>query len=127
MLLLDVVIRHDETVTKECAMAQKVRVLLIDDIDGSDAEETVTFALDGVTYEIDLNTKNAAKLRDAFAPWVGAARRSGGRKIAGRRGTARSGPSESQKIREWAKANGYQISDRGRVSAEIREAYAKAH
>src|SRR5690625_6764497 len=66
-------------------MAQKVRVLLIDDVDGTDAEETVTFALDGVTYEIDLNAKNAGKLRDAFAPWVGSARRGGGRKIAGRR------------------------------------------
>lgn len=108
-------------------MAQKVRVLLIDDVDGSDAEETVTFALDGVTYEIDLNAKNAAKLRDAFAPWVGSGRRSGGRKISGRRGTVSRGPSESQKIREWAKSNGYQVSDRGRVSAEIREAYAKAH
>src|SRR5699024_12117139 len=97
-------------------MAQKVRVLLIDDVDGTDAEETVTFALDGVTYEIDLNAKNAGKLRDAFAPWVGSARRSGGRKIAGRRGSARSGPSESQKIREWAKQNGYKVSDRGRVS-----------
>ncbi|QOR71415.1 Lsr2 family protein [Ruania alkalisoli] len=109
-------------------MAQKVRVLLIDDIDGSDAEETVTFALDGVTYEIDLNAKNAAKLRDDLAPWVGSARRSGGRKVSGRKvGGSRSGSSDAQKIREWAKANGYQVSDRGRVSAEIREAYAKAH
>ncbi|WP_159621181.1 histone-like nucleoid-structuring protein Lsr2 [Ruania rhizosphaerae] len=109
-------------------MAQKVRVLLIDDIDGSDAEETVTFALDGVTYEIDLNAKNAAKLRDDLAPWVGPARRSGGRKVSGRKaGGSRSGGSDAQKIREWAKANGYQVSDRGRVSAEIREAYAKAH
>ncbi|UFU07178.1 histone-like nucleoid-structuring protein Lsr2 [Ruania halotolerans] len=109
-------------------MAQKVRVLLIDDIDGSDAEETVTFGLDGVTYEIDLNAKNAAKLRDDLASWVGAGRRSGGRKSTGRKaGGARSGSSDAQKIREWAKQNGYKVSERGRVSAEIREAYAKAH
>ncbi|SEE92214.1 histone-like nucleoid-structuring protein Lsr2 [Ruania alba] len=109
-------------------MAQKVRVLLIDDIDGSDAEETVTFGLDGVTYEIDLNDKNAAKLRDDLAKWVGAGRRSGGRKTTGRRvGGSRSSGSDAQKIREWAKQNGYKVSERGRVSAEIREAYAKAH
>ncbi|UFU03512.1 Lsr2 family protein [Ruania suaedae] len=109
-------------------MAQKVRVLLIDDIDGTDAEETVTFALDGVTYEIDLNAKNAAKLRDDLAQWVGQARRAGGRKTSGRKASgSRAGGSDAQKIREWAKSNGYQVSDRGRVSAEIREAYAKAH
>ena len=108
-------------------MAQKVRVLLIDDVDGTDAEETVTFALDGVTYEIDLNAKNASEMRDALAPWVGVARRSGGRKTTGRKGAGRSNPSETRRIRAWAKENGYQVSDRGRVSAEIREAYAKAH
>ena len=65
-------------------MAQRVQVLLVDDIDNTDADETVTFALDGVSYEIDLNNANAAKLRDALAPWVGHARRSGGRKSTGR-------------------------------------------
>lgn len=108
-------------------MAQKVRVLLIDDVDGSDAEETVTFALDGVTYEIDLNAKNASDFREALAPWVGAARRSGGRKTTGRKAGSRSSSSETRRIRAWAKENGYQVSDRGRVSAEIREAYANAH
>lgn len=108
-------------------MAQKVRVLLIDDVDGSDAEETVTFALDGVTYEIDLNATHAADMREALAPWVGAARRSGGRKQTGRKSGGRSNSSETKRIRAWAKENGYQVSDRGRVSAEIREAYANAH
>ncbi|TDE94245.1 Lsr2 family protein [Occultella glacieicola] len=111
-------------------MAQKVRVLLIDDLDGSDAVETVTFALDGVTYEIDLNESNAAGIRESFASWIGHARRSGGRRSTGtaRRssGTSR-GASDAGKIREWARENGFQVSDRGRVSAEIREAYAKAH
>lgn len=111
-------------------MAQKVQVILIDDVDGGNADETVSFALDGVNYEIDLNAENAAALRDAFATWVGHARRVGGR--TGRRTrTARpaangSGPSNSE-IREWARNNGYEVSDRGRISAEIRDAYTAAH
>ncbi|WP_163543687.1 histone-like nucleoid-structuring protein Lsr2 [Occultella kanbiaonis] len=111
-------------------MAQKVRVLLIDDIDGSDAVETVTFALDGVTYEIDLNETNAAAIRESFASWVGHARRSGGRRstsTARRSSGSSRGNSDAGKIREWARENGFQVSDRGRVSAEIREAYAKAN
>ncbi|MGN6302567.1 MAG: histone-like nucleoid-structuring protein Lsr2 [Angustibacter sp.] len=113
-------------------MAQKVQVVLIDDIDGGDADETVTFALDGVTYEIDLNTDNAAKLRDALAVWVGNARRVSGRASTGRStsrssGRRSSGAEDSAAIREWAKDNGYQVSERGRISAEVREAYAKAH
>lgn len=110
-------------------MAQKVSVLLIDDVDGSEASETVTFALDGVSYEIDLNEKNAGKLRNAFAEWVGHARRSGGRRTtrAAGRPRSRGGSSDAAVIREWAVANGYQVSDRGRISAEVREAYDKAH
>ena len=64
-------------------MAQRVKIILEDDLDGSTADETVTFGLDGVTYEIDLSAANAAKLRDDFASWVGHARRSGGRKSTG--------------------------------------------
>lgn len=111
-------------------MAQKVQVILIDDVDGGNADETISFALDGVNYEIDLNAENAAALRDAFATWVGHARRVGGR--AGRRTRAAraaangSGPSNSE-IREWARNNGYEVSDRGRISAEIRDAYTAAH
>lgn len=115
-------------------MAQKVQVVLIDDIDGGDADETVTFALDGVTYEIDLNADNAAKLRDALAVWVGNARRVSGRSSSGRSSTSgrssgrrSSGGEDTAAIREWAKGNGYQVSERGRISAEVREAYAKAH
>ena len=63
-------------------MAQQVQVLLVDDIDGGKAAETVSFSLDGVSYEIDLSAKNAAKLRDALSTWVGHARRSGGRRAA---------------------------------------------
>lgn len=107
-------------------MAQKVRVLLIDDLDGSDASETISFALEGVSYEIDLNEENAAKLREDFATWVGNARRSGGRRATAKSGRAtRSG--DTGVIRAWARENGYQVNDRGRVAAEIREAYERAH
>ena len=110
-------------------MAQRVSIVLEDDIDGSVADETVTFALDGVTYEIDLNGKNAAALRDALAPYVGHARRSAGRRTAGRpaaggRGT---GKRDLGDVREWARSNGHQVSDRGRISAEVQAAYDKAH
>lgn len=112
-------------------MAQKIKVLLIDDLDGSDAEETISFAVDGVSYEIDLNEANAAELREAFARWTGHARKAGGRRTTGRRASAASASSSSGgdtgAIREWARANGYKVSDRGRVSAEVREAYAAAH
>ncbi len=111
-------------------MVQKVMVTLIDDVDGSPADETVLFSLDGVNYEIDLTTENAAKLRDALAPWVGHARRAGGRRTTARRprSSGRSGGSgDASKIREWARANGYTVSDRGRIPAEVAEAYAKAN
>ncbi len=109
-------------------MAQRVQVLLVDDLDGGEATETVSFALDGVTYEIDLSQDNAAKLRDNFSQWTGHARRSGGRKIAGRRsaagGTARK---DLNAIREWGRQNGFQVSDRGRVSGELQAAYERAN
>ncbi|MEU3618831.1 Lsr2 family protein [Streptomyces sp. NPDC006872] len=107
-------------------MAQKVEVTLIDDIDGKAATQTILFALDGKTYEIDLSDKNASKLRDALAPFVGV-----GRKVAGpRRAVRRLGSDksvvDSGSIREWARENGYEVNDRGRVPANVREAYEKA-
>ncbi|HET7735575.1 MAG TPA: Lsr2 family protein [Nocardioidaceae bacterium] len=109
-------------------MAQRVNVVLVDDLDGSDADETVTFALDGTEYEIDLNAAHAAKLRDAFAPYVGHARRVGGRRRRSannrRNGAAEATPAE---IREWARQNGWDVPDRGRVASEVREAYEAAH
>ena len=108
-------------------MAQKVQVLLVDDINGSEAAETVSFSLDGVSYEIDLTVGNAKKLRDDLASWVGHARRSGGRKSARRAtaGGARRG--DLGAVREWARNNGYKVSDRGRISADILAAYDKSH
>jgi hypothetical protein len=111
-------------------MAQRVNVVLVDDIDGSEAAETVTFALDGVDYEIDLSDKHAAELRDAFALYVGHGRRAGGRrKGAARRARAAGaqGGASAAEIRGWARANGWTVPERGRVSAEVREAYAAAH
>ena len=118
-------------------MAQKVNVVLVDDIDGNDAVETVTFALDGVEYEIDLSEDNANKLRESLSLYTGHGRRTGGRRRSGggsgeqkssrsRSAASNDGPSASE-IREWARANGHTVPDRGRVSAEVREAYAAAH
>jgi hypothetical protein len=109
-------------------MAQRVQVMLVDDIDGSTAVETVSFSLDGVSYEIDLTAANAKKLRNDLAPWVGHARRSGGRKSS-RRAGAVGGQRRSDlgAVRQWARKNGHQVSDRGRISAGILAAYDKAH
>lgn len=123
-------------------MAQKVTVHLTDDLDESEAAETVVFGLDGSTYEIDLNEEHAAQLRDAFAPYVGAARRAG--RPAGAKGGGRasgvsgaagstSGKAKSeqaarvQEIRDWGRANGHQVSDRGRLSAAVVQAYEAAN
>ncbi len=113
-------------------MAQKIHIVLEDDLDGSEAGETVSFGLDGTSYEIDLNEKNAAALRDALAPYVGHARKVGTAPRRARRGSAGSsasaagGPS-AKEIRDWARANGHDVPDRGRVSSEVREAYDAAH
>src|SRR5690349_11039164 len=107
-------------------MAQKVSIVLIDDIDGGDADETVSFALDGTSYEIDLASGNAAKLREALAPYVGHAR-----KVAGtRRGAAKksSAGGNTKDVREWARSNGWpDLGDRGRVPADVQTAYDAAH
>jgi hypothetical protein len=110
-------------------MAQKVTVTLVDDIDGSEAEETVEFGLDGATYQIDLSTDNAEALRDALADYVEHARRSGGRKRqvgrpAGRAPrTASADREQNQAIREWARKQGFKVSDRGRIPSEVVEAF----
>jgi hypothetical protein len=106
-------------------MAQHVQVVLVDDLDGGKAAETVSFALDGVSYEIDLSAKNAAKLRDAFGAWVGNARRAGGRR-GGRVRATRSTAGDLTAMREWGRKNGFKVSDRGRISAELQAAYRKA-
>jgi hypothetical protein len=108
-------------------MAQKVNIVLVDDLDGSEANETVSFGLDGTTYEIDLSEKNAGGLREALAPYVAGARKTaGGRR--GRKGSTTSnlGPSP-RLVRDWARSNGYEVSDRGRVPADVIAAYEAAN
>jgi len=106
-------------------MAQRVHVEMVDDLDGSEASQTVPFSLDGVTYEIDLSEDNATALRDELATYVSAARRVGGRKVRLATGQSLSGsPSgtdreRNRQIREWAQANGFEVADRGRLSSEI--------
>jgi hypothetical protein len=107
-------------------MAQRVQIILEDDFDGGEADETVGFGLDGTDYEIDLSSANASKLRDALAPWVASARKASGGRRSRRAARQPSGPGSAE-IRAWAQENGMQVSARGRVPAEIREAYAKAH
>ena len=113
-------------------MAQRVNIVLVDDIDGSDATQTVAFGLDGANYEIDLNDDNAAALREALAPYVGHGRKlgrgGGGAKRGGGRAAASSGTGASAKeIREWARDNGHAVPERGRIPADVREAYDAAH
>jgi nucleoid-associated protein Lsr2 len=108
-------------------MAQKVHIVLEDDLDGSDASQTVSFGLDGATYEIDLNDKNAAALRDALAKYVGHGRKVTGTRR-GRRSSASSNSTHSAKeIRDWARSNGHKVPERGRIPSTIREAFDAAH
>lgn len=109
-------------------MAQQHIVQLIDDLDGGKADETVSFGLDGSTYEIDLSAKNAAKLRDALANYVANGRRAaraGSRRGGATRGgsPARTPREQTAAIREWARANKYEIGEKGRIPAYILEAY----
>ena len=101
---------------------QKTIIKLVDDTDGSEAAETLTFGLEGASYELDLSDKNAKKLRDALAPWVAAARKTGGR-----RGRKTNGQLVDMKaVRVWAASNNVQVSIRGRVPASVIEQYQAA-
>ena len=104
-------------------MAQKVQTLFIDDIDGGEAEGTVRFGLDGTDYEIDLSAEHAEALRKALAPYLDAARRVPGSTArrpgrSGRRTASASG-ADPTAVREWAKSQGIEVKDRGRVPAEL--------
>ncbi|MEH0934369.1 histone-like nucleoid-structuring protein Lsr2 [Micromonospora psammae] len=110
-------------------MAKQIIHKLVDDLDGGDADETVKFALDGVQYEIDLSNSNAAKLREAFAQYIAHGTRvgRGGVVVGGRaargRGGATADREQNKAIRDWAKKNGKEISDRGRIPQEIVDEY----
>jgi hypothetical protein len=102
-------------------MAQKVEVLLLDDLDGSQADETVSFGIDGGQYEIDLSAEHASDLRSSLEAFVAAARKTGGRRQSRGSGRKGRGPGEpsSHEVREWAKEQGIQVSERGRIPAEV--------
>jgi hypothetical protein len=112
-------------------MAKKVTVTLVDDFDGDGAaDETVEFSLDGVSYEIDLSAKNAKKLREDLKQWIDSGRRVGGRRR-GRSGAPGRGRGsidreQSAAIRDWARRSGHKVSTRGRIPAEIIEAFHAA-
>lgn len=114
-------------------VAQKVETRLVDDLDGSTAVETVSFMVEGREYEIDLSAENAARLRDGLAEFVAAARRAGGGRRAATATTATTAApaprrasmdrEQAAAVREWARANGFEVSDRGRISAAVLTAY----
>jgi len=106
-------------------MAQKITVALEDDIDGGPADETVRFGLGGTDYEIDLSTKNANAFRRQLAPFIEHARRVG-RGPRRRPGRTASSRERSADIRAWAKDQGIEVSDRGRIPASVAEQYDAA-
>ena len=109
-------------------MAQKVNVLLVDDIDGSDAGETISFGLDGTRYEIDLNSDHAQELRGQLERYVKAARKvtgSAGRPARGRRTAAND--ARNKEIRDWAREQGLDVNERGRIPADIVAQYEAAN
>jgi Lsr2 len=107
-------------------MAQRTEIVLTDDIDGSPANETVSFGIDGVHYEIDLTAGHAAELRVALEPYIAVARKAGGppRRAAS---AARPARHDQSDVRTWARENGLQISGRGRIPAEVIARYEAAH
>ncbi|MCK1803060.1 Lsr2 family protein [Brevibacterium sp. R8603A2] len=115
-------------------MAREMKLMLTDDIDGSEAAETVSFSLDQHSYEIELSSANAAKLREALAPYIEKARRvasrqrsTGRHRTGGGAGASSRTGADTSTVRAWAKANGHDVSDRGRIPAEVFEAYDAAH
>jgi len=124
-------------------MAQRVQVLLVCDLHDNETEgtETIAFGLDGSSYEIDVCDQHGAQMRDAFASYVGAARRAGrsssdsssrqrGSRSNGRRSSGRSGSGDKQRVsevRDWARKNGHQVNERGRISGTVMAAYEAAH
>jgi len=113
-------------------MASKTRVILTDDIDGSEATQTITFAYQSVTYEIDLNDDHALALQESFADWIssarrmtGTARRTGSPSVRAR-ATPASGATGSE-VRQWLRDNGHTVSERGRISATLQQIYDAAH
>ncbi len=106
-------------------MAQKIQTLFVDDIDGSEAEGTVRFGFDGADYEIDLSVAHSEELHKALAPYIAHARKTGGTRRAAR-GRRNAGAIDTHKVREWAKEQGIEIKERGRVPANVVAQYREA-
>lgn len=112
-------------------MAKRTIEVLVDDLTGEETKdiETVTYSLDGSSYEIELSKKNADKFRGLFQDYIAASRKTGGggrgRKSGGGKATA--DREQLQAIREWARANGHEVSDRGRIKQGVQDAYNAAH
>jgi hypothetical protein len=107
-------------------VAQKIQTLFVDDIDGSEAEGTVRFGLDGADYEIDLSVAHSEELHKALAPYAAHARKAGGTRRGARGGRRNASAIDTHKVREWAREQGIEIKERGRVSANIVEKYREA-
>jgi hypothetical protein len=107
-------------------MAIRRITILEDDLDGSDADETVMFALDGKAYEIDLTDKHASDLRSAFRPYIEAGRKVSSSRIKGRSTRAGKAPSSAQ-VRAWAEDQGLPVNSRGKIRADILERYQATH
>lgn len=108
-------------------MAREIRVILTDDLDGSEATQSIEFSLKGNAYTIDLNDANAAKLEKALSPFIDKAEKVRSPR-GGRRGTStRAAKGGTSEIRAWAKDNGFEVSDRGRIPAGVLEAYEAAN
>lgn len=109
-------------------MAKRTITTLVDDLDGGEATTSLTFAVDGTNYEIDLNDANAEKFRKALEPWVGAATKVGkGVATPARASRKSTGRSDLANIRKWANDNGHNVSERGRIPGNVIEAYDAAH
>jgi hypothetical protein len=107
-------------------MAQRIQTFLLDDFDGSAADGTVRFGLDGTQYEIDLNEVHAKELRTALARYIAAGRRVAGARAAGSGRRAPANGISNTEIRTWAKGNGIKINERGRIPATVRDQYQAA-
>lgn len=110
----------------EAGMAQKVSITLVDDTDGGEAGETIQFGLDGTRYEIDLSTQNAGKLRAALAPYIKNARKAAGSAGRPRRPRRAAASGVNKEVREWAREQGFEVSERGRIPAQVTAAYEAA-
>lgn len=106
-------------------MAQKITIELVDDLDGSEANQTVKFGLDSMNYEVDLSDANATELRSILGRFADKARRTGGRKQAA--ADSRAGGPDTKAIRSWAIAQGLNVNPRGRIPETIVQQYLAAN